>query len=168
MSRDIYRNIHSCYNVSINIVETLDFHTYLTVTGCPCFLLGWCQKISNIESGCSPPPSYINATSLLVNTGQLGKKLFFPSESNEAVPAIYFLWWGILRKSQLNKRFCLFCLGFSFVYFLSFRATPAAPGDSQARSRIVAVATGLCHRHSNPRSEPHLEPTPQLTAMLDP
>ena len=26
----------------------------------------------------------------------------------------------------------------------------------------------LCHRHSNVRSEPHLQPTPQLKATLDP
>ena len=31
-----------------------------------------------------------------------------------------------------------------------------------------AVATGLCHSHSKARSEPHMWPTPQLTAMLVP
>ena len=29
-----------------------------------------------------------------------------------------------------------------------------------------AIAAGLCH--SNARSQPHLQPTPQLTATLDP
>ena len=33
---------------------------------------------------------------------------------------------------------------------------------------IGAVAGGLWHSHSNARSELHLQPTPQLTAMLDP
>ena len=56
-----------------------------------------------------------------------------------------------------------------FIYFCLFafsRAAPAAYGDSQARGPIGAVATGL--RHSNAGSEPHLQPTPQLTAMPDP
>ena len=29
---------------------------------------------------------------------------------------------------------------------------------------IGTVAAGLCHSHSNAGSEPHLQPTPQLTA----
>ena len=33
---------------------------------------------------------------------------------------------------------------------------------------IGAVAAGLCHSHSKARSEPHLQPPPQLTAMPDP
>ena len=40
----------------------------------------------------------------------------------------------------------------------------AACGSSQARGQIGAVANGLCHNHSNAESEPHLQPTPQLTA----
>ena len=31
-----------------------------------------------------------------------------------------------------------------------------------------AVAASLCHSHSNTRSEPHLRPTPRLTATPDP
>ena len=33
---------------------------------------------------------------------------------------------------------------------------------------IGAVAASLCHSHTNVGSEPHLRPTPQLTAMQDP
>jgi len=40
-----------------------------------------------------------------------------------------------------------------------------AYGGSQARDRIGAVTAGLHHSHSNARSELHLGPTPQLTAM---
>ena len=51
-------------------------------------------------------------------------------------------------------------LGFCFVLFLLFRATPAAYGGSQARNPIGATAAGLhhshSHSHSNPRSEQHL------------
>ena len=54
-----------------------------------------------------------------------------------------------------------------FVYVCLFKATPVAYGGSQARGTIRAVATGLRHSHSNARSEPHLQPTPQLTATLD-
>ena len=38
-----------------------------------------------------------------------------------------------------------------------------AHGGSQSRGQIGARATGLHHNHSNARSEPHLQPTPQLT-----
>ena len=41
-------------------------------------------------------------------------------------------------------------------------------GGSQARGLIGAVATGLCHSHSNAGSKPSLQPTPVLTAILDP
>ena len=41
-----------------------------------------------------------------------------------------------------------------------------AYGGSQVRGRIGAATTGLCHNHSNARSEPSLWPTPQLTAVL--
>ena len=49
-----------------------------------------------------------------------------------------------------------------------FRATPAVYGSSQARGQTGASAAGLHHSHSNVGSEPHLEPTPQFMAMLDP
>ena len=47
-------------------------------------------------------------------------------------------------------------------------AAPAAYGGSQARGPIGATAAGLYHSHSHAGSEPHLRPTPQLTAVLDP
>ena len=40
-----------------------------------------------------------------------------------------------------------------------------AYGGSQARGPIEAVAAGLHHGHSNAGSEPHLQPTPQLTGQ---
>ena len=54
-----------------------------------------------------------------------------------------------------------------FFFFLLFRATPSVYGGSQARGLMRAVATGLHHSHSNEGSELHLQPTPQLTVMLD-
>ena len=62
----------------------------------------------------------------------------------------------------------LFFFFFFFFFFGLFKATPAAQGGSQARGRIGAVAAGLHHSHSNAESEPHLRPTPQLTATPDP
>ena len=47
-------------------------------------------------------------------------------------------------------------------------ATPMAYGDSQARGLIGAVAAGLCQSHNNVGSEPRLQPTLQLTVMVDP
>ena len=49
-----------------------------------------------------------------------------------------------------------------------FKAVFAAYVSSQARGLIGAAAADLHHSHSNMGSEPHLRPTPQLTAMLDP
>ena len=45
---------------------------------------------------------------------------------------------------------------------------PTAYGSSLARGRIGATAASLHHSHSNTGSEPCLQPTPQLTATLDP
>ena len=55
-----------------------------------------------------------------------------------------------------------------FLFFCLFRAVPMAYGGSQTRGLIGAVATGLCHSHSNAGSDPRLQPTPQLMTMPDP
>ena len=60
------------------------------------------------------------------------------------------------------------CGFFCFVLFLLFRAEPEACGGSQARGQIRATAAGLCQSHSNARSEPPLQPIPQLMATPDP
>jgi len=59
---------------------------------------------------------------------------------------------------------------FFFVFFAFSRAAPVAYRGSQATGLIGDVAAGLHHSHSNSNvgSEPHLRPTPQLTATLDP
>ena len=61
-----------------------------------------------------------------------------------------------------------FCLFFCF-FVLLFRAASTTHGVSQARGQIGAMAAGLCSSHSNSniRSEPHLQPPPQLMAMVD-
>ena len=58
---------------------------------------------------------------------------------------------------QLNLKTHFSCL---------FGAEPMANGGSQAWGQIRAVAS-LSHNHSN-RSEPRLQPAPQLMATPDP
>ena len=68
---------------------------------------------------------------------------------------------------QILCSFWQFSFFLSFFFFLSFylsRAAPAAYGGSQSRGLITAIATALCQSHSTSRSEPHLQPTAQLTA----
>ena len=64
--------------------------------------------------------------------------------------------------------FLVFFLFFFFFFALLFRGAPMAYGGSQARGPIGAIAASLHHSHSNAGSEPCLQPTPQLMAMLDP
>ena len=47
-------------------------------------------------------------------------------------------------------------------------ATPVVYGGSQAKGQIGAAATSLRQSHSNKGFQPHLQPTPQLMATLDP
>ena len=54
-----------------------------------------------------------------------------------------------------------------FLYFVFFRAAPAAYGGPQARGLIGTTAAGLRHSHSHARSKPHLWPTPELMAIPD-
>ena len=66
----------------------------------------------------------------------------------------------------------VFIFYYLFIYlcclFAISWAAPTAYGDSQARGRIRAVAASLCQSQSNKGSKPHLQPTPQLTAIPDP
>ena len=69
---------------------------------------------------------------------------------------------------MLRNSIEVFILFYFFCLFAISWATPVAYGYSQARGRIRAVATSLCLSHSNMGSELRLQPTLQLTAMLDP
>ena len=70
--------------------------------------------------------------------------------------------WGQGGKWCFIVFFVLFC------FFTISWAAPTACGGSQARALIGAAAASLRHSHSNAGSEPHLQPTPQLTAVPDP
>ena len=67
-----------------------------------------------------------------------------------------------------NSQILFFFILFIYLFFGLFRAAPVAYGGSQARGRTGAVPTGPSHSHSSDISEPHLWPTPQLTATPDP
>ena len=64
--------------------------------------------------------------------------------------------------------FLLGSLGGFFAFFGGRGAAPMACAGSQARGPFGAGAASLNHSHSNPGSEPSLQPTTQLTAMPDP
>ena len=70
--------------------------------------------------------------------------------------------------SDLETCFKIMMIIYFLSFFFLFKAEPAAYGDSQARGRIGAVATGLRQSHSNSGTESRLQPTPQLTATQDP
>ena len=55
---------------------------------------------------------------------------------------------------------------FSF-FFCIFSAAAMACGSSQVRGQIAAAAAGLCHSHSNARSQLPLQPMLQLAATPD-
>ena len=69
----------------------------------------------------------------------------------------------------LSRHYWVF-LFFEFIYLFLFffRAEPLAYGVSQARGQIRAVATGLCHSHSNMGFKLHLRATLELTATPEP
>ena len=73
-----------------------------------------------------------------------------------------FVQLGTVEKMSVLVRCAYFILFYLFI-FLPFRATPKAYGGSQARDLISATAAGL--HHSSTRSEPSLQPIPQLMAM---
>ena len=61
-----------------------------------------------------------------------------------------------------------FSLWFFVFVFVFFRAAVTEYGSSQARVGIKDTTAGLHHSHSNARSEPCLQPIPQLTVTADP
>ena len=69
---------------------------------------------------------------------------------------------------ETNQVFTFYLFLVLVCLFAFSRAACAAYGSSQARGWSRAVATGLHHSPSNAGSEPRLQPTPQLTATLDP
>ena len=78
----------------------------------------------------------------------------------ERVIKMYFFKNWILTQEKDKKK-----KKAKFKILRLFRTTPKA---YQARGQIRAVAASLCHSHSGARSMPRLQPTSQLSVMLDP
>ena len=57
---------------------------------------------------------------------------------------------------------------YSVIYLFIFRATPTAYGSSQPRGPIGAVAAWPISQTQQHATEPRVQPTPQLTATMDP
>ena len=91
---------------------------------------------------------------------------------NTSVPLHSTLNYWIVYFNTYPSVICVlmgvFIFYFYFWSFCPFRAAPVAYEGSQARGPIGATAAGLCHSHSNARSELCLRLTPQLKARPDP
>ena len=116
---------------------------------------------SRCQQGCAPTQTS-SGGSFLVSS-----RVWWPQDSLACGSitlrsASVFTWPSFLSVSLCPDFPPFFFFLFSFSFFLHFRAAPAAYGGFQARGQIGATAAGLCH--SNTGSEPHLQPTPQLTA----
>ena len=77
----------------------------------------------------------------------------------------------VLEKRPFYLHRKVFVLGVFLVCLFVFcllRSALVAYGGSQARGLTRAIAAGLRQSHSNTRSEPCLQPTPQLKATPDP
>ena len=72
---------------------------------------------------------------------------------HEGAQFFFFLVWGVLVVVDFL---------FSGVFFRLFGASSTAYGSSQSRGRIGGAPAGLCHSHTNARSEPHLQPVHSL------
>ena len=103
-----------------------------------------------------------------VRTDWQGSRRNLEGEGN----ILYFHWYVSYRGEYILKNLTglytsILCILFLFI-FCFFRASLTAYGNSQARGSIGATAAGLHLSHSNAESKPHLQPTPQVMATLDP
>ena len=99
----------------------------------------------------------------------ISKNLFFLFSSFLCLEFRFFI--SILLVVPLEILLCLpepKLINHLFIFCFFFRAAPVAYGGSQARGLIGVAAASLRQSHSNARSEPRLQPTPQLLAMPDP
>ena len=103
---------------------------------------------------------------IYVHCRQTGRQVdhIFVNQSSvdERLGCFYVL--AIVNSAVMNTEVHV---SFLFCLFAFSRAAPVAYGGSQATGLIGTATTGLRQSHSNVGSEPHLRPTPQLTATPD-
>ena len=66
--------------------------------------------------------------------------------------------WYVRLYIYIHTHKYMYIYIYIYLFFWIFRAAPVAYGNSQARGRIGAASSGLCHSHSNAGFEPHLQP----------
>ena len=87
----------------------------------------------------------------------------------KTLPSKKITFWGTgVRTRHRNRGMGDTIQPITCFFFFLFTAVPAACGSSQARRWIGTAAEVLYHSHSNTGSKPHLQPSPQLAATLDP
>ena len=91
-------------------------------------------------------------------------------EDTKQLEILIYCWWEckLVQPHWKTTWKGFFFFSSSCLFAISWATASVAYGVSQARGLIGAVATSLRQSHSNEGSEPHLETTPQFTAMLDP
>ena len=81
-------------------------------------------------------------------------------------------WWKVIILCHFRKMIIRGTykkqLKLSWFFFFFPRASPSTYWGSQARGQIGATTAGLHHSHRNARSEPCLQPIPQLMAIPNP
>ena len=77
-------------------------------------------------------------------------------------------WWSLKWSLSGWRNIYIYIYIYIYIFICIFRATYVAYGSSQAKGQIGAVAAGLHQSHGNAGSKPHLWPTLQLMATLDP
>ena len=114
-----------------------------------------------------PAPSHMAKTQL--NRGK-NSKPFGPVTVSKAVPSPTspnaFIFIYFFRAESKAVPSPTSPNAFIFIYF--FRAGPAVYRSFQARSQNQSCSCRPSYSHSNAGSKPHLRPTQQLAATLDP
>ena len=148
-------------------------------------------KLRDFSTNWSIPPSQSFGSQVWIKSfsEQLGPRSGSNPSLSCSVPGLdRILLWAAQKYQHQWKQLALLCLRkpacpcsrilpwnvswsdilyINFSFFFFFRVPHAAYGSSWVRGRIRATAAILRYSHSNTGSEPHLIPTPQLTAMLD-
>ena len=138
----------------------------------PALLWLWCRPVATAPIGplaWEPPYAAGAAQEIATTTTTTKEKRQKKKKKKKSEPN--------LEVTQSMSQFLLLMLcvlgsvcqepSFSFSFFFAISWAAPAQG-SQAKGLIGAIATRLHQSHSNAGSEPCLQPTPQLTATLDP